>query len=232
MSGADERLAAVRARIAAAERRHGRAPGSVSLVAVSKTWPADTVRCLAEAGQRRFGESYLDEAVEKIERLRDLALEWHFIGPIQSNKTRGIAGHFSWVHGVDRLRIAARLSEQRPAELPPLQVCVQINISGEASKSGVPPEAASALIREIALLPRLTLRGLMAIPAPSAEPEQARAAFRRLGKLLSALREEWPTLDTLSMGMSDDLEAAIAEGATIVRVGSALFGQRPPAAPR
>lgn len=229
MSGAGDRLSAVRARITAAERRHGRVPGSVDLLAVSKSCPADTVRSLAEAGQRRFGESYLGEALEKIERLSDLALEWHFIGPIQSNKTRGIAHHFSWVHSLDRLRIAARLNDQRPPALPPLQVCVQINISGEASKSGIAPEAASVLVREIAMLPRLRVRGLMAIPAPTADQGQARGAFHRLGELLSALREEWPTLDTLSMGMSDDLEAAIAEGATLVRVGSALFGQRPPA---
>lgn len=229
MSGADDRLSAVRARIAAAERLHGRAPGSVDLVAVSKTCSADAVRSLANAGQRRFGESYLGEALEKIERLRDLELEWHFIGPIQSNKTRGIAGHFSWVHSVDRLRIAARLNEQRPPELPPLQICLQINISGETSKSGVPPEAASALVREIALLPRLRLRGLMAIPAPTSEPAQARSAFHRLSELLAALRGEWPALDTLSMGMSDDLEAAVAEGATLIRAGTALFGRRPPA---
>lgn len=228
MSGPGERLAAVRARIAAAERRHGRAAGSVGLLAVSKSCPADAVRSLAEAGQRRFGESYLGEALEKIDRLSDLALEWHFIGPLQSNKTRGIAGRFSWVHSVDRLRIAARLNEQRPPELPPLQVCVQVNISGEASKSGVVPAATSALVREIAALPRLQLRGLMAIPAPTTDPAQARSAFHRLAEFLSVLREEWPTLDTLSMGMSNDLEAAIAEGATLVRVGSALFGQRPP----
>ncbi|MDX9739782.1 MAG: YggS family pyridoxal phosphate-dependent enzyme [Gammaproteobacteria bacterium] len=231
MNSPAKRLMAVQARIREAERLSGRPEGSVGLVAVSKTFSADAIRALAESGQRRFGESYLGEALTKIEALRELGLEWHFIGPIQSNKTRGIATHFAWAHGIDRARIAARLSEQRPPDLPPLQVCIQVNISGEASKSGIRPEDALALVREIIELPRLRLRGLMAIPAPAADAQQSRSSFRRLHELLLALQERWPTLDTLSMGMSDDLEAAIAEGATLVRVGSALFGARPPAQP-
>lgn len=220
-------LAAVRDRIAQAERRFGRTPGSVGLVAVSKTCPAEAIRAMAAAGQRRFGESYLNEALPKIEALADAGLEWHFIGPIQSNKTRGIAEHFDWVHGVDRLRIAHRLGEQRPAELPPLQVCVQINVSGEATKGGVGPEEAPALASAVAQVPGLRLRGLMAIPAPTDNPDLARAAFRQLRRIGEALRAEGLALDTLSMGMSSDLEAAIAEGATLVRVGSAIFGARP-----
>lgn len=229
MSSPAERLMAIQARIREAERQSGRPEGSVGLVAVSKTFTAEAIRELAEAGQRRFGESYLGEALEKIEALRDLGLEWHFIGPIQSNKTRGIATHFAWVHGVDRVRIAARLNEQRPPDLPPLQVCVQINISGEATKSGVPPEEASGLIREIVDMPRLRLRGLMAIPAPATEVHESRAPFRQLRELLLELKADWPGLDTLSMGMSDDFEEAIAEGATLIRIGSAIFGARPPA---
>jgi pyridoxal phosphate enzyme (YggS family) len=219
----------VLARIREAERLSGRPGGSVGLVAVSKTFAPDAIRALAEAGQRCFGESYLGEALTKIAALQKLGLEWHFIGPVQSNKTRGIATHFSWVHGIDRARIAARLSEQRPPELPPLQICVQINISGEASKSGVRPEEASALIGEIIGLPRLRLRGLMTIPAPAAGMQESRSSFRRLRELLLELQEQWPGLDTLSMGMSSDFEAAIAEGATLVRVGSGLFGARPAA---
>jgi pyridoxal phosphate enzyme (YggS family) len=229
MSSPAERLMAIQARIREAERQSGRPEGSVGLVAVSKTFPAEAIRTLAASGQRRFGESYLGEALEKIESLRELGLEWHFIGPIQSNKTRGIATHFAWAHGVDRVRIAARLNEQRPPDMPPLQICVQINISGEATKSGARPEDASALIREIMEMPRLRLRGLMTIPAPAAEMHQSRPSFRRLHELLLELQYEWPGLDTLSMGMSDDFEDAIAEGATLVRIGSGLFGARPPA---
>jgi len=223
-----ERLAQIEARIRTAEVCHNREPGSVTLLAVSKTRPADVIRAAAAAGQRRFGESYLREALEKIGALADLDLEWHFIGPIQSNKTRGIAEHFHWVHSVDRLKVARRLSEQRPETLPPLNVCLQVNISGEASKSGVDPEALPDLARAVAALPRLRLRGLMAIPAPArdAGEEAARAPFRRLRETLAALNRAGLALDTLSMGMSDDFEAAIAEGSTLVRIGTDLFGAR------
>jgi pyridoxal phosphate enzyme (YggS family) len=223
-----ERLAQIEVRIRTAEVCHNREPGSVTLLAVSKTRPADVIRAAAAAGQRRFGESYLREALEKIGALADLDLEWHFIGPIQSNKTRGIAEHFHWVHSVDRLKVARRLSEQRPETLPPLNVCLQVNISGEASKSGVEPEALPDLARAVAALPRLRLRGLMAIPAPArdAGEEDVRAPFRRLREALAALNRDGLALDTLSMGMSDDFEAAIAEGATLVRIGTALFGAR------
>lgn len=219
-------LGAVLARIAEAERRFGREPGSVGLLAVSKTCPASTIRAVAAAGQRRFGESYLNEALPKIEALADIDLEWHFIGPIQSNKTRGIAEHFDWVHGIDRLRIAHRLGAQRPSGRPPLQVCIQVNVSGETTKAGVSPEEAPALARSVAQVPGLRLRGLMAIPAPTDDPELARAAFRQLRRIGEALGDDGLSLDTLSMGMSSDLEAAVAEGATLVRVGSAIFGSR------
>lgn len=221
-------LAEVRARIARAERSSGRPAGSVGLLAVSKGWPAEAIRTMAAAGQRRFGESYVGEALPKIEALADLGLEWHFIGPIQSNKTRAIAERFDWVHSVDRLKIAQRLSDQRPSGRAPLQVCVQINISGEASKSGAAPEDASELVRSVALLPGLALRGLMSIPAPDPDSARRSAAFRRLRGIHDALIDAGLPLDTLSMGMSDDLEDAIAEGATLVRVGSAIFGERPP----
>ncbi|MDD3447765.1 MAG: YggS family pyridoxal phosphate-dependent enzyme [Gammaproteobacteria bacterium] len=223
-----ECLAQIEARIRAAEVCHNRDPGSVTLLAVSKTRPADVIRAAAAAGQRRFGESYLREALEKMDALADLDLEWHFIGPIQSNKTRGIAERFHWVHSVDRLKVARRLSEQRPETLPPLNVCLQVNISGEASKSGADPGDLPALARAVAALPRLRLRGLMAIPAParSAGEEAVRALFRRLREALAALNRDGLALDTLSMGMSDDFEAAIAEGATLVRIGTDLFGAR------
>jgi hypothetical protein len=221
------RLTAVRDAIRAAESRHGRPEGSVSLLAVSKTQPAQAVRTAAAAGQRRFGENYLQEALAKMAELADLDLEWHFIGPLQSNKTRPVAEHFAWVHSVDRLKLAERLSAQRPAGLPPLNVCLQVNISAEASKSGCSLDELPALARAVAALPGLRLRGLMAIPAPAEGLEQARLPFRRLREALGALNAEGLALDTLSMGMSDDLEAAIAEGATLVRVGSAIFGARP-----
>lgn len=225
-------LAEVRSRIARAERRFGRTPGSVGLLAVSKGVAAQAIRAVAAAGQRRFGESYLGEAIPKIEALStptsEPRLEWHFIGPIQSNKTRGIAQRFDWVHSIDRLKIAQRLSEQRPPSRPPLQVCVQINISGEASKSGIAPEEAPALVRSVAGLPGLALRGLMAIPAPDPDPDRRRAAFRLLYRIYRDLIDGGLPLDTLSMGMSDDLEEAIAEGATLLRVGSAIFGERRP----
>lgn len=207
-----------------------REPQTVLLLAVSKTFGPDTVIEAAQAGQRAFGENYLQEALEKIVAVQamqpDLLLEWHFIGPIQSNKTRPIAEHFDWVHSVDREKIAQRLSEQRPAHLPPLNVCLQVNISGEESKSGAAPEQVPELARKIAGLPRLKLRGLMAIPEPAAEAEKQRAPLRQLRQLFDALRAQGLALDTLSMGMSADLEAAIAEGATIVRIGTAIFGKR------
>jgi len=180
----------------------------------------------ARAGQRAYGESYLQEALGKIAALKDLDLEWHFIGPIQSNKTRDIATHFSWAHGVDRLKIAERLSAQRPAGLAPLNVCVQVNVSGEDSKSGCEPAEATALCLAVSTLPQLKLRGLMTIPAPAAAGEDPRAAFARLRELFEELRRGGLELDTLSAGMSDDLEAAIFEGSTLVRVGSAIFGHR------
>ncbi len=212
-----------------AAAKYHRKPEEIAILPVSKTRPAEDIREAWQCGVTAVGESYLQEALEKIEALRDLPLHWHFIGPIQSNKTRPIAAHFDWVHGVDRLRIARRLDQQRPPEREPLQVCLQVNISGEASKSGVPPEDIPALARAVLELPRLRLRGLMAIPAPSADPAAQRAPFARLRETLEGLRRELPEardLDTLSMGMSADLEAAIAEGSTLVRIGTAIFGPR------
>lgn len=219
-------LQAVRDCIARAAVQCGRAPASIALLAVSKTFGPDLIRAAHNSGQRAFGESYTQEALAKIAALPELDLEWHFIGPLQSNKTKPIAEHFAWVHGVDRAKIAQRLSEQRPPELPPLNICLQVNVSGEASKSGVAPAQLAALAREVAALPRLKLRGLMAIPAPTEDAAQQRAAFRRVRELLEQLNAQGFALDTLSMGMSNDLEAAIQEGATIVRVGSAIFGER------
>lgn len=216
------RLAQIQQQIACARQRH-EATQSVILLAVSKRQPVEAIAALAEAGQCAFGESYLQEATEKQQALAGLALEWHFIGPIQSNKTRAIAEQFSWVHSVDRLKIAERLSEQRPADLPPLNLCLQVNISGEATKSGCDPAAVAELVAAIGALPRLRLRGLMAIPAPALEFEQQRQPFAALRQLQQSLVGPF---DTLSMGMSDDLEAAIAEGSTLVRVGTALFGAR------
>jgi len=219
-------LQAVRGRIAAACAAAGRDPCGVRLLAVSKTWPAASVAEAAACGQRAFGESYVQEALAKIAALRQLDLEWHFVGPLQSNKTRAVAEHFAWAHSVERLKTAERLAAQRPAALPPLQVCVQVNVSGEQSKSGCAPEAALDLARRIAVLPNLTLRGLMAIPEPTADAGLSRRRFAVLRQLRDRLNAEGMDLDTLSMGMSDDLAAAIAEGATIVRIGTALFGER------
>ena len=198
----------------------------IQLLAVSKSQPVEAIRAAFACGLRQFGESYLQEALAKIAALQDLPLCWHFIGPIQSNKARAIAENFAWVHSVDRVKIAQRLSRYRPAGMAPLQICLQVNISSEASKSGVLPEALPQLVREVLPLPGLQLRGLMAIPAPSTEPARQRAAFAQVREALQQLRALAPDLDTLSMGMSDDMEAAIAEGATIVRVGSAIFGAR------
>jgi hypothetical protein len=217
----------VQARIARAVAAAGRDAAGVRLLAVSKTFDAAAVRDMAACGQREFGENYVQEALEKQVQLSDLPLVWHFIGPIQSNKTRPIAENFSWVHGVDRLKIAERLSAQRPAGLPPLQVCIEVNVSGEASKGGVSVADLPALADAVATLPRLQLRGLMAIPAPAADVAVQRPAFRQVREAFEALNARGHALDTLSMGMSADLEAAILEGATIVRVGTALFGERP-----
>jgi PLP dependent protein len=203
-----------------------RPAGSIRLLAVSKTFPAADVRLAYLAGQTRFAESYLQEAVDKIAALQDLPLEWHFIGPIQGNKTRLIAENFNWVHSVDRLKIAERLSAQRPANLSPLQICLQVNISDEASKSGVSSDEALPLALQFARLPNLKLRGLMAVPAASDDVVLQRAAFAKLRALRDALNQHGLQLDTLSMGMSHDFPAAIAEGATIIRIGSAIFGNR------
>jgi pyridoxal phosphate enzyme (YggS family) len=219
-------LQAVKSRIAAVEHATGRDTGGVTLIAVSKTFAAAAVRECAEAGQRAFGENYVQESLDKIEMLRALALEWHFIGPIQSNKTRPIAENFQWVHSVERERIAQRLDAARPAALPPLNICIQVNISGETSKSGVAPGEVLALARAISPLPRLRLRGLMAIPEPTSDSALRRRRFALLRELQLKLIAEGHALDTLSMGMSDDLEDAIAEGATMVRVGTAIFGTR------
>ncbi len=219
-------LQAVRAAISEAATAAGRRTDQVSLLAVSKTFSPEAVREAFRAGQTRFAESYVQEALDKIAALRDLPIEWHFIGPIQSNKTRDIAEHFSWVHSVDRLKIAERLSVQRPPSLPPLQVCLQVNISGEDSKSGVAPEEVGSLAHDIAALPNLTLRGLMAIPAPCDDATTQRLPFAQLRNLLHQLNRQGLHLDTLSMGMTDDFAAAIAEGATMVRIGSAIFGKR------
>ncbi len=219
-------LQAVGAAITAAATAAGRAPGDVTLLAVSKTFAQDAIREACLAGQIRFAESYVQEALNKIAALHDLPIEWHFIGPIQSNKTRAIAENFAWVHSVDRLKIAERLSAQRPAHLPPLQICLQVNISEETSKSGVPSGEVAQLAMKVAQLPHLVLRGLMAIPAPSDDVSAQRASFAKLRASRDQINQQGLRLDTLSMGMSHDFVAAIAEGATMVRVGTAIFGGR------
>lgn len=230
MSTIEQNLQAVRDSIAQAAADAQRAPADVTLLAVSKTFGADAVLAAMRAGQAAFGENYLQEALDKIAFVKEAAPQqapaWHFIGPIQSNKTRPIAEHFDWVHTVEREKIAARLSEQRPAGLPDLNICLQVNISGEASKSGVTPAELPALARAVAQLPRLRLRGLMAIPEPETDLALQRLAFAQLRALYEQLKAEGLALDTLSMGMSADLRAAVLEGATIVRVGSAIFGSR------
>ena len=228
MTTIEGNLQHVRARIATACAAAGRNVEDVTLLAVSKTWGADAVRAAWEAGQTAFGENYVQEAVAKIAALRDLPLQWHCIGPLQSNKTRVVAEHFDWVHTVDRLKIAERLSEQRPEALAPLNVCIQVNIDGGPSKSGVAPAEAPALAQAVAQLPRLRLRGLMTIPDITSDLIAARAIHSRARALFDQLNHEGLALDTLSMGMSADLEPAIAAGATMVRVGSAIFGARPP----
>jgi pyridoxal phosphate enzyme (YggS family) len=236
MSLIASRLQAVHQQIARAANEAGRTPEGIRLLAVSKTFGADAVLEAWRAGQLAFGESYLQEAVEKIAvvgmavalaRKTGLLPEWHFIGPIQSNKTRPIAENFAWVHSVEREKIARRLSEQRPSDLPPLNICLQVNISGEDSKSGAAPEEAEAIAKAIAGLPNLRLRGLMAIPAPTDDPARQRAVYRPLHALFDRLNAQGMGLDTLSIGMSDDLSAAVAEGATMLRIGSAIFGSRP-----
>lgn len=224
--GFADRLHVVRDRIRAAEHRFQRPPGAVRLLAVSKTQPVTAVAAMAAAGQNCFGENYVQEALAKMTELAALALEWHFIGPLQANKTRGVAEHFAWVHSVDRLKIAERLSAQRPLSLPPLNICLQVNIDREPTKHGLDPTEVGAIAAAVAALPGLRLRGLMAIPAPTADFATQRQAFARLRILQEQLITAGLALDTLSMGMSDDLEAAIAEGATLVRVGTALFGPR------
>jgi pyridoxal phosphate enzyme (YggS family) len=230
MSTIAANMQAVEATITAATEAAGRPRASVQLLAVSKTFPLEAVLEAMAAGQRAFGENYLQEGVEKIAAVAraqpDTLVEWHFIGPIQSNKTRPIATSFAWVHTVERLKIAQRLSEQRPPEMGPLNVCLQVNISGEATKSGATPAELPDLARQVAALPNLRLRGLMAIPEAQSDPALQRAAFARLRALADSLRAGGLTIDTLSMGMSGDMAAAIAEGATIVRVGSAIFGAR------
>lgn len=230
MSTIAANLQAVEATIATAVQAANRPPSSVQLLAVSKTFPMEAVLEAVAAGQRAFGENYLQEGVEKIAAVAraqpDTPLEWHFIGPIQSNKTRPIATNFAWVHTVERLKIAQRLSEQRPPELGPLNICLQVNISGEATKSGATAAELPELARQVAALPNLRLRGLMAIPEPQTAPALQRAAFARLRQLADNLRAGGLDIDTLSMGMSGDMESAILEGATIVRVGSAIFGLR------
>ncbi len=225
-SGISGRLQNLATRIADAAVAAGCDPAMVRLLAVSKTWPADSVREAAAAGQHAFGENYVQEGVAKVDELAGLGLEWHFIGPLQSNKTRLVANRFSWVHSIDRLKIAERLSEQRDVHLPPLEVCIQVNVSGEASKSGVAPPDLPELARAVAALPRLRLRGLMAIPEPTPDVALQRARFASLRAMRDELNAAGLALDTLSMGMSDDLEAAIAEGSTLVRVGTAIFGSR------
>jgi pyridoxal phosphate enzyme (YggS family) len=221
-------LRAVNERITKAARAAGRDPAAIALLAVSKTFPPEAVLSAHRAGQCAFGENYVQEALDKIERLAALrgALQWHFIGPIQSNKTRPLAEHFDWVQSVDRLKIAQRLSEQRPAGAPPLNVLLQVNISDEATKSGVAPGAVEDLAREVARLPRLALRGLMAIPEPESDPARQRVALAAMKRLFDRLRAAGLSIDTLSMGMSADLESAVLEGSTMVRIGTAIFGER------
>jgi PLP dependent protein len=219
-------LESVHHRMQAACRAAGRDPSHVKLLAVSKTCAPEKVAQAFAAGQVDFGENYIQEAVEKIATLKGLPIVWHCIGPIQSNKTRLVAEHFDWVHTVDRLKIAQRLSEQRPAELPPLQVCIQVNVDGGLNKSGVTPQEALALAQAITALPRLRLRGLMCIPEPSPDFDAARLVLVRARLLFESLQAAGLDLDTLSMGMSDDLEAAIHEGSTLVRIGTAIFGAR------
>ncbi len=228
MATISSKLQLVQSRIKQACLKVDRSADGVTLLAVSKTFPAAAVREAHQAGQHCFGENYVQEAVDKMAELADLRprIEWHLIGPLQSNKSRLVAEHFDWVHTVDRLKIAQRLSEQRPAHLPPLHVCVQVNTSGEASKSGVAPDQALALAQAVAQLPHLQLRGVMALPAPSTDASAQHRSLKRIREVFDDLREHGLTLDTLSMGMSADLEMAVEQGSTMVRIGAAIFGQR------
>ena len=230
MSTISTNLQAIQRHISEMAQKASRSPASVNLLAVSKTCPAHAIIEAARAGQHAFGENYEKEAVQKIRQIQEMApelqLEWHFVGPVQSNKTRGIATHFDWVHSVDRERIARRLSEQRPDTLAPLNICLQVYISNEDTKSGIEEEAVFELAGIVSTLPHLKLRGLMAIPEPESDPEKQHAPFRRLKNLYDQLRAKGYDLDTLSMGMTADMDAAIAEGATIVRIGTAIFGDR------
>ncbi|AIQ99942.1 YggS family pyridoxal phosphate-dependent enzyme [Pluralibacter gergoviae] len=222
-------LTQVRDKISAAAARCGRDRREVTLLAVSKTKPASAIEEAIAAGQRAFGENYVQEGVEKVRYFREAGqsdLQWHFIGPLQSNKSRQVAEHFDWCHTVDRLRIASRLSEQRPKDLPPLNVLIQVNISDEESKSGIAPQEVDALAAQVAELPGLRLRGLMAIPAPESDYERQFAVARQMAVAFARLKERYATVDTLSLGMSDDMEAAIAAGSTMVRIGTAIFGAR------
>jgi len=230
MTSITENLAQIRERLRTLEQQYERSSGSVRLMVVSKAHPVDRIHEALQAGARDFGENYVKEALDKIHTLSQTHMSsdicWHFIGPLQSNKTRDVAEHFHWVHSVDRLKIARRLNDQRPEKLPPLEVCVQVNISNESSKSGITLADAPALCQGILSLPRLRLRGLMAIPAPCDDLAQQRCVYRPLATLFRELATQHETMDTLSIGMSDDLEAAVAEGSTMVRIGTAIFGPR------
>jgi hypothetical protein len=226
MRSIPDNLQAVKDRIAGAARAAGREPAAVALLAVSKTHAPALIEEAFGAGQRAFGENYVQEALDKMGALARLPIEWHLVGPLQSNKTRAAAERFQWVHTLDREKIARRLSEQRPAAMPPLEVLVQVNVSGEASKSGVAPREAAALAKAVAALPRLRLRGLMSVPEPTDDERLQRARFREVRELYESLKKEGLELDTLSMGMTADMQAAIAEGSTIVRIGTAIFGER------
>jgi len=226
MRSIPDNLQAVKGRIAEAARAAGRDPAAVVLLAVSKTHPPALIDEAFGAGQRAFGENYVQEALDKMSALARLPIEWHLVGPLQSNKTRAVAERFQWVHTVDREKIARRLSAQRPEALPPLDVLLQVNVSGEASKSGVAPREVAALAKAVAALPKLRLRGLMAVPEPTGDEGQQRARFRELRELYESLKRAGLALDTLSMGMTADMQAAIAEGSTMVRIGTAIFGQR------
>ena len=226
MSTIESNLQVVSARITAAARAAGREPGAIALLAVSKTFPAEAVRCAHAAGQCEFGENYVQEGLEKLAALSELPLIWHFIGPIQSNKTSAIAEHFHWVHSVDREKIASRLSKARPERLGALNICLQVNVSGEASKSGVAPDEVQALAEAARSLPLLRLRGLMTVPEPSDDVGLQRRRFGSVRRLFEQLNRAGFGLDTLSMGMTQDMEAAVMEGATIVRIGTAIFGER------
>ncbi len=226
MSSIAQSLEKIRNRVTVLERHYGRPPDGVRVLAVSKTKPADAVRAAAKAGQREFGENHVQDALTKLDALGGLDLVWHFIGPIQSNKTRLIAARFDWVHSIDRAKIARRLNEQRPEGLAPLEVCIQVNLSGESSKSGVDPDQVEELAQLVSGLPQLKLRGLMTLPRPCDDLEQQRPPFAALRGILETLNAAGFGLDTLSMGMTSDMEAAIAEGATIIRIGTAIFGTR------